>query len=107
MKSPEVHLKKLYTPRAVPNCLLSYFSQISKLGYLQQPDYDSLRKSFLKELTDMKINPKKTSHLDWMLTSTPAKDKSQSFIEKSPGMTVYVHLIIYCRQMAKMFHNEY
>ena len=88
MKSPEVHLKKLFTSKAAPSCLLSYFSQISKLGYLQQPDYDSLRKPFLKELTDLKINPKNTSHLDWLQSSTPAKRKVQSSTEKPSGMIV-------------------
>ncbi|KAI6657727.1 Serine/threonine-protein kinase VRK1-like isoform X1 [Oopsacas minuta] len=85
MKSPELHLKKLFPSGGTPSCLLGYFLQISKLGYLQQPDYDKLRNLFLKELTNLKINPRSTSHLDWLQSATPAKRKSQSgLIEMSP-----------------------
>ena len=95
MKNPASHLSKLFSPKPVPPCFQSYFSEVATLGYEERPDYAKLISLFARELTSLKLSPKSTAHLDWLQTGTPSKRRSQSGhgatpVKKPAGETILV-----------------
>lgn len=60
------------------DALINYFTDVSKLGYEESPNYNNLSSYFLKYLSSQKLNRKSTDHFDWIITKSPAKSRKLS-----------------------------